>query len=92
MNKILHVIVVWQTRKLSFPGIDDNTLTIKKNIWLSSFASTFSIAVMTLLALVLAIPAIVEYGLVLIALSLPVIFGLPHSGRKYHLLLFPVQL
>ena len=47
---------------------------------------------MTLLALVLAIPAIVEYGLVLIALSLPVIFGLPHSGRKYHLLLFPVQL
>ena len=90
MNKILHVIVVWQTRKLSFPGIDDNTLTIKKNIWLSSFASTFSIAVMTLLALVL--PAIVEYGLVLIALSLPVIFGLPHSGRKYHLLLFPVQL
>ena len=92
MNKILHVIVVWQTRKLSFPGIDDNTLTIKKNIWLSSFASTFSIAVMTLLALVLAVPAIVEYGLVLIALSLPVIFGLPHSGRKYHLLLFPVQL
>ena len=92
MNKILHVIVVWQTRKLSFPGIDDNTLTIKKNIWLSSFASTFSIAVMTLLALVLGIPAIVEYGLVLIALSLPVIFGLPHSGRKYHLLLFPVQL
>ena len=92
MNKILHVIVVWQTRKLSFPGIDENTLTIKKNIWLSSFASTFSIAVMTLLALVLAIPAIVEYGLVLIALSLPVIFGLPHSGRKYHLLLFPVQL
>ena len=92
MNKILHVIVLWQTRKLSFPGIDDNTLTIKKNIWLSSFASTFSIAVMTLLALVLAIPAIVEYGLVLIALSLPVIFGLPHSGRKYHLLLFPVQL
>ena len=92
MNKILHVIVVWQTRKLSLPGIDDNTLTIKKNIWLSSFASTFSIAVMTLLALVLAIPAIVEYGLVLIALSLPVIFGLPHSGRKYHLLLFPVQL
>ena len=92
MNKILHVIVVWQTRKLSFPSIDDNTLTIKKNIWLSSFASTFSIAVMTLLALVLAIPAIVEYGLVLIALSLPVIFGLPHSGRKYHLLLFPVQL
>ena len=92
MNKIPHVIDVWQTRKLSFPGIDDNTLTIKKNIWLSSFASTFSIAVMTLLALVLAIPAIVEYGLVLIALSLPVIFGLPHSGRKYHLLLFPVQL
>ena len=92
MNKILHVIVVWQTRKLSFPGIDDNTLTIKKNIWLSSFASTFSIAVMTLLALVLAVPTIVEYGLVLIALSLPVIFGLPHSGRKYHLLLFPVQL
>ena len=92
MNKIPHVIDVWQTRKLSFPGIDDNTLTIKKNIWLSSFASTFSIAVMTLLALVLAIPTIVEYGLVLIALSLPVIFGLPHSGRKYHLLLFPVQL
>ena len=47
---------------------------------------------MTLLALVLAVPIIVEYGLVLIALSLPVIFGLPHSGRKYHLLLFPVQL
>ena len=92
MNKIPHVIDVWQTRKLSFPGIDDNTLTIKKNIWLSSFASTFSIAVMTLLALVLAVPTIVEYGLVLIALSLPVIFGLPHSGRKYHLLLFPVQL
>ena len=92
MKKILQSIDEWQTRKLTFPGIDDNTLTIRKNIWLSSFASTFSIAVMTLLALVLAIPAIVEYGLVLIALSLPVIFGLPHSGRKYHLLLFPVQL
>lgn len=92
MNKILQVIDVWQTRKLSFPGIDDNTLTIKKNIWLSSFASTFSITGMTLLALVLGIPTIVEYGLVLIVLSLPVIIGLPYTRRKYYFLLAPVQL
>lgn len=92
MKKILQSIDEWQTRKLTFPGIDDNTLTIRKNIWLSSFASTFSIAGMTLLALLLDIPTIVEYGLVLIALSLPVLFGLPFTKRNYHWLLFPVQL
>ena len=92
MNKILQSIDEWQTRKLTFPGIDDNTLTIKKNIWLSSFASTFTISGMTLLALLLGIPTIVQYGLVLIALSLPVLIGLPYTGRKYHLLMLPVQL
>ncbi len=92
MNTFLQSIDEWQSRKLSFPGIDENTLTIKKNIWLSAFASTFSISGMTLLALLVGLPTIVEYGLVLIAMSLPVIIGLPYTKRKYHRLLFTVQL
>ena len=91
-QEIVKSVDEWENRKLAFPGIDENTLTIKKNIWLSIIASTISISGMTLLAFFLALPTIVEYGLVLIVLSFPAFFGLPYMKRNIQRLIFPVQL
>lgn len=76
---------------LSYPGIDANALNVKKNIWLGNIGSSIAISGMTLLGWYEDLPSIVEYGMVLLALTIPTLFMVPYMWKHIDRLIFTIQ-
>ncbi|HOW32241.1 MAG TPA: HAMP domain-containing sensor histidine kinase, partial [Bacteroidales bacterium] len=77
---------------LSFPGIDENLLTMKKNALFGSAASSVAIAGMTILGWVLNLPTIVNYGFFLLALSVPMILVILFKKKHIEWFIFGAQM
>ena len=76
---------------LSYPGIDENTLLERKNVWLGDIVSGSGIVVMTLLGWLLDLPTISMYGLILLTLVIPNILALPFMKGHVALIHFISQ-
>jgi len=79
---------------MSVPGIDDNTLILKKNVWLGNFGASIAIIGMTILGWALDLPAIVAYGIILLAIIGPTFILIPfmkmHIDRLHFILQFSI--
>jgi len=67
---------------LSYPGIDEESLNLRKNLWHSSIGMTIAITGMTILGWALDLPNIVKYGIILLIGTVPTIIVVPFM-RKY---------
>lgn len=67
---------------MSYPRIDEESLNIRKNLWLSSIGMTIAITGMTILGWALDLPIIIEYGIILLIGTVPTIIVVPFQ-RKY---------
>lgn len=76
---------------MSFPGIDENTLILKKNVWLGNIGAAIAISGMTVLGWALDLPLIVAYGLVLLALTIPTFILIPLMRKHIDKLHFTIQ-
>ncbi len=79
---------------MSFPGIDENTLVLKINVWLGNLGASIAIIGMTILGWVLDLHSIVAYGIILLAITLPTLVAIPimrkHIDRLHFILQFSV--
>jgi len=80
------------TRILSFPGIGENDLTLKKNALFGNVTSSFFILCMTVLGWALNLPAIVQYGFFLLAVSFPIILVIILVKRYVEWYIFGAQM
>jgi len=76
---------------LSFPGITDDELILRRNVWLSSFGTLLAVVGLTLLALFLHISIIFEFGLILFVLVFPALIIIPFIRKRVDLLVFLIQ-
>ena len=67
---------------LTYPEIDEESLNLRKNLWLSSIGMTIAITGMTILGWALDLPLIVDYGIILLIGTVPTIIVVPFV-RKY---------
>jgi signal transduction histidine kinase/DNA-binding response OmpR family regulator len=77
---------------MSYPGIDENSLTFKKNEWIATIGSTIAITSMTILAWVLALPTLVEYGLILVSTCIIALVAVPFMRKYVEWLFFTLYL
>jgi signal transduction histidine kinase/DNA-binding response OmpR family regulator len=73
------------------PGINDSTLTLKKNVWLGGLGGTIAISGMTLLGYFMDLPVIVNYGFALLSLNIPALIVLPFLKKNIDLIFFCIQ-
>jgi signal transduction histidine kinase/DNA-binding response OmpR family regulator len=73
------------------PGIDDSTLSLKKNVWLGGLGGTIAISGMTLLGYFMDLPIIVNYGFALLFLNIPALIVLPFLKKNIDLIFFCIQ-
>ncbi|MBW6492394.1 MAG: hypothetical protein K0B15_14520 [Lentimicrobium sp.] len=76
---------------LYIPGLDDTTLTLKKNVWLGALGGTIAISGMTLLGYFMDLPVIVNYGFVLLSLTFPALIILPFLKKHIDLIFFGIH-
>jgi len=76
---------------VSFPGIDENTLTIKKNVMSGVLGSLSALSFMTMLGWIFDLPLIVAYGIILLSLTTLALFIIPHLRKHIDWLFFSIQ-
>jgi signal transduction histidine kinase/DNA-binding response OmpR family regulator len=76
---------------VSFPGIDENTLTIKKNVMTGLSGSLIALSFMTMLGWALSLPLIVAYGIILLSLTITALFVIPHLRKHIDWFFFSIQ-
>ena len=81
----------WANKTFSYPGIDENALVLKKNNWLGTLGSALAILGMTMFAWFIDLSTVVEYGLILLALTIPYLFTIPYMKKNMALFVFLSQ-
>lgn len=79
-------------RLMSFPGIDDNILIFKKNVWFGSIGSAIAVSGMTILGWAVDLPTIVAYGVFLLVVTIPTIFIIPLMRKHIDWFYFSIQI
>lgn len=74
-----------------FPGIDDDTLALKINVWFGSLGTAIAVSGMTLLGYFLDLPVIVSYGFAILLLTIPMLFLLPFLKKYIDIIFFSIQ-
>jgi signal transduction histidine kinase/DNA-binding response OmpR family regulator len=76
---------------MSFPGIDESTLILKKNLWYGSIGSIIAVSGMTTLGWALDLPIIVKYGIILLLATIPTLIAVPLMRKHLDWLFFIIQ-
>ncbi len=77
---------------LSYPGIDENSLQLKKNVWLGDIVVGSATAGMTIMGWLLGLPVIVQYGIVMLSIIGTAIILVPFLRKHVDLLDFFLQM
>jgi len=74
-----------------YPGIDEDTLVMKKTVWLGNTGSAIAVVGLTILGWALDLPSIVAYGIILLVIIIPTIFLIPFIRKHIDILHFILQ-